>query len=772
VNKKRFAAKILKRPIKTTSEILRIAALCHKTTPFRSADFSRALSRALHLCYEQNYLPKEAFELGLFNPNLPAEELSNYISRKALTKLQKALNPESWAPLLKDKGIFYKYCTAAGIPVPKLYAVFFRTTAGWAFDGSVLVSRDSWERFFNLKIPSEFVIKPSQGAFGERVNIFTKTGKDFTDAFAKQYKAADLYEMMLSDHKYDSFIIQERIRNHPELIRFTGTEFLQTVRVITSIDACGRSCILHARLKVILGQAVVDNWQHGFAGNAKCHISLSDGFLISAITMDPDSLEIKTVSAHPKTNIPFDQCRLPLWPEARTLVEKTAIKLLPVRTIGWDVALTPNGPLILEGNIWWDPPNQNPRIKIISQALHHDSQLLRDRKAYVLKHRLQSQTTKRMNKMRLAADMFEQQVREFFRIVRFCHTAASFHSPDYFKVLLRALRLWRKEEFLPKEAFQFGLFKPDLSNTELSKCISRAKLTKIQLSINPASWAPLVKNKGVFYRYCMDLGVPVPKLYAIFFRENAGWSSTGSVPATRDDWEKLLTLQLPSEFVSKPSEGSLGRGVNVFTRTDKGFINASGKQYNAADIYDNMLSDPKYDSFLFQERLKNHPELIRLTDTQFLQTVRVITYIDTAGCCRIIHANLKLILGQTPVDNWQRGLTGNATAVASLSDGLLEPAIAIPQNSSEIRTIPTHPKTGIPFDRFRLPLWPQMCSLVKETAIKFLPVRTIGWDVALTPNGPVILEGNIWWDAPNQHRRLDVILEALSDKSKDSQTGI
>jgi hypothetical protein len=77
-----------------------------------------------------------------------------------------------------------------------------------------------------------------------------------------------------------------------------------------------------------------------------------------------------------------------------------------------------------------------------------------------------------------------------------------------------------------------------------------------------------------------------------------------------------------------------------------------------------------------------------------------------------------------------------------------------------------HPKTGVPFNKFRLPFWSEVCSLVKETAIKLLPVRTIGWDVAITPNGPVILEANIWWSAPNEHRRMHIILEMLSGNSK------
>jgi len=772
MHKTPFATQMFKRPVQTLWQLSQIVKFCSKISPFYSTNFPRVISRAFHLCNEHGYLPDEAFRFGLFDPNFPSEELPRCISRKNVTKIQKLLNPASWASLLRDKSIFYRYCMAVAVPIPKLYAIFFKSNAGWSYDGSALATRDDWEKFFRLQLPCEFVTKPAQGAYGQGVNFFSRAEDEFIDASWQSYKTEHLYDALLANLKGDALIIQEQLKNHPELIRFTDTGSLQTVRILTFVDTGGRCHIFHAHLKLILGQSVVDNWQCGLVGNASAAISLSNGFLEPAVIPTSDGSVPRTVSTHPKTGVPFNQFRLPFWPEVCSLVNDTAIKLLPVRTIGWDIAITPNGPVILEGNIWWDPSNQHRRMDVVLDALGCGPHQTRTHKTCILDIIPKTpivetkRNKKRVHKTHWFTDAIELQVRDFFRIVRFCRTVTPLYSPDYLKVFLRALRLWRKEKFSPKEAFQLGLLKPDTSNTESSKCISIPNMTKILLSINPASWSPLLSNKGIFYRYCTVLGVPIPKLYAIFFRETAGWSQNSPVLVTRDDWEKFLDLRLPSEFVIKPSEGFLGRRVNVFTRTDKGFIDGSGKQYNTEDIYDDMFSDPKYDSFVIQERLKNHPELIHLTDNQFLQTVRIITFVDTAGCCHILHAHLKMILGQSVVDNWQRGLTGNAESTVSLSDGLLEPAVTLCSNGSGLRTMPTHPKTGVSFDQFRLPFWSEVCSLVKETAIKLLPVRTIGWDVAITPNGPVILEANIWWSAPNEHRRMHIILEMLSGNSK------
>jgi hypothetical protein len=174
-----------------------------------------------------------------------------------------------------------------------------------------------------------------------------------------------------------------------------------------------------------------------------------------------------------------------------------------------------------------------------------------------------------------------------------------------------------------------------------------------------------------------------------------------------------------------------------------------------------MFSDAKYKSFVIQERLKNHSDLTRLSDTESLQTVRIITYVDSDVKCNILFAELKIIVGQNVIDNIQDGRIGNVEAEISLSDGVLNPAILITLDGSRPKTVLAHPKTGNSFEEFRVPFWSDVCWLVKETALKFLPLRTIGWDVALTPKGPFIVEGNMRWDPENACRRMDHILNAL-----------
>jgi hypothetical protein len=53
-----------------------------------------------------------------------------------------------------------------------------------------------------------------------------------------------------------------------------------------------------------------------------------------------------------------------------------------------------------------------------------------------------------------------------------------------------------------------------------------------------------------------------------------------------------------------------------------------------------------------------------------------------------------------------------------------------------------HPMTGHPIEGFRLPDWEQALEMVAKAASKIPEMAYIGWDVAFSENGPLIIEGN------------------------------
>jgi hypothetical protein len=56
-----------------------------------------------------------------------------------------------------------------------------------------------------------------------------------------------------------------------------------------------------------------------------------------------------------------------------------------------------------------------------------------------------------------------------------------------------------------------------------------------------------------------------------------------------------------------------------------------------------------------------------------------------------------------------------------------------------------HPVTGMDFIGFQVPHWEDCVKLVKKAALRIPENRSIGWDVAVTNNKPVLIEGNHNW---------------------------
>ena len=53
-----------------------------------------------------------------------------------------------------------------------------------------------------------------------------------------------------------------------------------------------------------------------------------------------------------------------------------------------------------------------------------------------------------------------------------------------------------------------------------------------------------------------------------------------------------------------------------------------------------------------------------------------------------------------------------------------------------------HPKTNIEITGFQLPYFEEVKKVVKEAALESDKILVVGWDVAITDKGPIIIEGN------------------------------
>ena len=60
------------------------------------------------------------------------------------------------------------------------------------------------------------------------------------------------------------------------------------------------------------------------------------------------------ITHHPITKLAIEGFCLPYWPEAMALVERAHRTMPQLLTLGWDVAITDDGPIIIETNCRYD----------------------------------------------------------------------------------------------------------------------------------------------------------------------------------------------------------------------------------------------------------------------------------------------------------------------------------------------------------------------------------------------------------------------------------
>lgn len=346
------------------------------------------------------------------------------------------------------------------------------------------------------------------------------------------------------------------------------------------------------------------------------------------------------------------------------------------------------------------------------------------------------------------------------RVARLLRRAARRHDAGVVAVSRRALRLYRVDGFRLAEAAPLGLLDPRVPDEALARYASRRRLRPIQARLNASGLSALTEDKAVFYLFCRRLGLPIPALYALFYRGAAGWGEGGTVLADRRAWRALLD-RLPDEFVVKPARASFGRGVTLVHREGGAFVDHLGRRASADELLDRLDADPEDEAFVVQERLRNHAELVRLSGSDTLQTMRIHTLVAPDGDCRVLEASLKVVTGDAIIDNIEDGRTGNVIAPISLPDGRLGQAVRESPDALACVSLAEHPRTGRRFEEITLPGWAEACALVRGAALEFLPLRALGWDVALTPRGPVIVEANMWWGPPNQVDGMPDLLRAL-----------
>ena len=315
---------------------------------------------------------------------------------------------------------------------------------------------------------------------------------------------------------------------------------------------------------------------------------------------------------------------------------------------------------------------------------------------------------------------------------------------DYGKPLTTQLKelatLCMRGNRLTTEEYYLMRLYDDAQNTleDKKRFVGLAKSREIWADLNEINqWTGVIGDKLAFEHMMRGFGIAVPRTLAV-----TGEDRSFPKPANLTD---IASFKSFFEAVSLPvfgkpldSQGSLGIvKLTAYDPTSGMLTLHNGKTVDIQAFWDE-ISTHHTKGYLLQDCLRAHENLTKLCGSG-LPTVRILT-LDTGNGPEIHSAAAKLTGGDNIADNFWRG--GNLIAPVQIKTGTMGKALT--GMGIEATQCSVHPDTGEKIEGATLPQWDQAVKLTLQAANIVKDAVIIGFDIALTDVGPVIIEAN--WD--------------------------
>ncbi len=250
------------------------------------------------------------------------------------------------------------------------------------------------------------------------------------------------------------------------------------------------------------------------------------------------------------------------------------------------------------------------------------------------------------------------------------------------------------------------------------------------------SWA-ILADKFYFFLFLSELDFGTPKVYGYINHSKPLYFDPSFRIDTSLSPEDQLRSFLSNEMdaFAKPFSGQCGKGVfSLKISENRAFVDGSETPLN--DLIDTLLTG----NYIIQERVKQHPQMGILCPSA-INTIRLHTVMDKNGRVHPFGAGLRIGRIWNHVDNWAQGgvFVGIDMQKGTLKQlGFLKPGYGTSTTK--------HPDTGIEFNGFEIPFYKEAESMAIKLHRYLYRCHSVGWDIAITEQGPVFIEGNGLWE--------------------------
>lgn len=281
-------------------------------------------------------LPYHYFRYGLYDKKKSSKKLLDYLPETVFYyKILPKINKQMF--ILDDKNLFEEFIRGQDVKYPR---TVLKISKGIIFDENTnIVDADTQldTVLEKVKVESLFCKPSNWGSGGKGIFSIVRSNTRFYDSLGNEFDIKYLKKLSLTD-----WIIQEAVQNRADLGRIYRYS-VNSFRILTFFTPDHGARAVYCILKFGNKKAVTDN---AHTGGIYVRVNMDSG-LLDDTAYDEDLFEHKV---HPFNGYEFAGTRINDIKEILKTAELLGNKLPNLTFIGWDIALTPEGPVVLEGN--------------------------------------------------------------------------------------------------------------------------------------------------------------------------------------------------------------------------------------------------------------------------------------------------------------------------------------------------------------------------------------------------------------------------------------
>jgi hypothetical protein len=285
-----------------------------------------------------------------------------------------------------------------------------------------------------------------------------------------------------------------------------------------------------------------------------------------------------------------------------------------------------------------------------------------------------------------------------------------------------------------------GYWRPEVPWTLKTGQLDPGSYRKLLARLNPAPYRKITQHKVAEKAVLKLFSIPTPDFVGLLCA-NGGLDREGRPLRNHADLAQLLTTEPLPGIVFKAVEGHGGKQVKplLLQMSPPITCHPPGHPEKRAPLEQFIAANLSLETsaaWLVERYFEQHATMRAINPTS-VNTVRAWVLRRGEGDPEVVTAYLRIGRGGMTVDN---ASSGGIVAPIVLDKGQLRAAQdATAQRGQYAR----HPDHGAAIEGVCIPFWMEVQQIAKKALSVFPHMRFAGLDVAIGPNGPVVIELNV-----------------------------